>query len=696
MPITTSLAAATRTALSFLALLLCAAVPASAAVSTWTAAGATSDFSDALNWDAFPTPDCDLVFPSGAPWAAKGAPVNDIVGLEVNAINIYESYVITGNAISCKIINDNTASPVIVALPLRTAGSAALTITVTTGGATLNLTGRISGAGPVTYGGPGIKRLAGSVDNTLSGVSTVALGSLVLDSAAAVSVAGPLVVNSGATAILLAAPEIKDTALVTVDGTFDLSAATGSDGTATETIGGLAGTGVVTLGAKTLGAAGQPAPTVFAGGFSGTGGFRQALGGTQVFSGTSFPYTGTTTLTGGAVHVWGTLTDSPVAVSGGTLVLAGGGTVGAVVLSGGAASAIGFDETISAMTMHGTTSSLTVGSGSVFQVVSRSPTMYSFVSTATAAIGGATLSIDTSNFTPTVGSVMLIIDNTGGSPVSGTFAGLTQGATVASSSNAGTTFTISYAGGDGNDVTLTGTAVALDSTAPAISAVGAGSLTGSSATISWTTDELSDSQVEYGTTATYGSLTAVAPTLVTAHGVGLSGLAGATLYHYRVSSRDAAGNRATGADATFTTTADTTGPVQTVIAVDSVTGTTARVTWTTDEASDSQVAYGPTAAYGSLTTLDGSLVTAHIVALSGLTLSTVYHYQVLSRDAAGNLTTSGDATFTTTDGTVAGSGGTSSGRCGSGSVLALLALVGLLSLRLRGGRRGQAAARRVA
>lgn len=684
MPIITPLAAAPRLAILSFAFLLLAAVPANAAVSTWVAAGGTSNFSDASNWDAFPTPDCDLVFPAGTPWASKGAPVNDIIGLEVNAINIYETYNITGNAIACKNINDNSAGTATIALPLSTVGSAALTVTVTTGGATLNLSGRLSGAGPVTYGGPGIKRLNGTINNTLSGISTVALGSLVLDSSANVAIAGPLVINSGATATLMTAPEIADTATVTVDGTFDISAATGSDGTATETIGGLSGTGVVTLGAETLGCTAQVSPTNFAGGFSGTGGLRQSTSGIQILSGTSFPYTGTTTLTGGSVHIWGTMTDSPVAVSGGTLVLAGDATVGAIVLSGGSASRLSFDETISAMTMHGTTTSLTVGSASIFEVVSRSPTMYSFISTAAATVSGATLVVDTSNFSPTVASVMVIIDNTGGGPVVGTFAGLAQGATVTSATNSGTTFVISYTGGDGNDVTLTGATIAGDTTAPAISAVAAGSITGTSAAITWTTDEASDSQVEYGTTTAYGSVSSLAASLVTSHDVALSGLVGSTLYHYRVLSRDAAGNRATGSDATFTTTADVAAPVISAITVGTIRGTTAVVAWSTDEASDSQVEYGLTAAYGSITTIDASLVSAHSVPLSGLTVSTLYHYRVLSRDAAGNLATSSDGTFTTTNGS--GNGSSSSG-CGSGGVFAALFLGLLLSVRFGGGMR---------
>jgi hypothetical protein len=73
----------------------------------------------------------------------------------------------------------------------------------------------------------------------------------------------------------------------------------------------------------------------------------------------------------------------------------------------------------------------------------------------------------------------------------------------------------------------------------------------------------------------------------------------------------------------------------------------ATVTWTTDEPADSQVEYGTTTAYGSLTVLDPNLITAHSQVLSPLKASTLYHYRVKSRDAAGNLAVSGDFTFTT-------------------------------------------------
>jgi hypothetical protein len=73
----------------------------------------------------------------------------------------------------------------------------------------------------------------------------------------------------------------------------------------------------------------------------------------------------------------------------------------------------------------------------------------------------------------------------------------------------------------------------------------------------------------------------------------------------------------------------------------------ATITWTTDKAADSQVAYGTTTAYGFTTTLNSAMVTSHSVNLIGLAASTTYHFQVLSRNAGGALATSGDFMFTT-------------------------------------------------
>ena len=284
--------------------------------------------------------------------------------------------------------------------------------------------------------------------------------------------------------------------------------------------------------------------------------------------------------------------------------------------------------------------------------------------------------------------------------------------------------------------------VAGDSTAPVISGVAASNITANGATISWTTNEASDTQVEYGTSTSYGSTSALNATLVTSHSQNLSGLTAGTLYHYRVRSRDAAGNLAISGDFTFATTGappDTTPPAVSItapaggtrvrgtinvtanasdnvgvagvqfrvdganlgaedtaapyqvswntatasngshtltavardaagnsrassgvtvtvdnaapaisgVAASNITSSSATISWTTNEASDTQVEYGTTTSYGSTSSLNAALVTSHSQSISGLTAGTLYHYRVRSQDAAGNLGISGDFTFTT-------------------------------------------------
>lgn len=84
------------------------------------------------------------------------------------------------------------------------------------------------------------------------------------------------------------------------------------------------------------------------------------------------------------------------------------------------------------------------------------------------------------------------------------------------------------------------------------------------------------------------------------------------------------------------------------IQVTSVTGEAATVTWSTEFPADSQVEFGLTQSYGSASPIDPAKVVGHAVLLTGLTVSTLYHYRVKSLGDV--LLVSGDFTFSTQPG----------------------------------------------
>jgi fructose-1-phosphate kinase PfkB-like protein len=181
---------------------------------------------------------------------------------------------------------------------------------------------------------------------------------------------------------------------------------------------------------------------------------------------------------------------------------------------------------------------------------------------------------------------------------------------------------------------------------PAISTVGAGSTTLNSATIAWTTDQPATSRVTYGTTIAYGSTTTLNSNSVTAHAQSLGGLSAATLYHYRVySTNNSSGEQTVSGDFTFMTA--TPPPVISGVAAGSITSSGATITWSTDQASTTQIQYGTTTSYGKATTLNSSLATKHSQALTALAAATRYHFRVLSTNSSGKQTVSGDFMFTT-------------------------------------------------
>jgi len=100
-----------------------------------------------------------------------------------------------------------------------------------------------------------------------------------------------------------------------------------------------------------------------------------------------------------------------------------------------------------------------------------------------------------------------------------------------------------------------------DITPPIISNIQATNITETSATITWTTDELSSSEVWYAASSTIHWYTATGTIAVkvtdtnnvTSHSIGLSGLSSGKIYYYIVVSKDSAGNTATSTEQSFTT-----------------------------------------------------------------------------------------------------------------------------------------------
>ena len=134
------------------------------------------------------------------------------------------------------------------------------------------------------------------------------------------------------------------------------------------------------------------------------------------------------------------------------------------------------------------------------------------------------------------------------------------------------------------------------------------------------------------------------------HQIIIRGLSDGTTYQLVVKGRDKIGNEAISDSQTFTTATDTRPPQITDLGIEGenvpATTNTAQdstaqlvVSWNTDEPSSSQVAFseGTGKDYSQKTQEDSALTVNHLVIISNLTPSKVYHLQALSRDKAGNL-----------------------------------------------------------
>lgn len=135
--------------------------------------------------------------------------------------------------------------------------------------------------------------------------------------------------------------------------------------------------------------------------------------------------------------------------------------------------------------------------------------------------------------------------------------------------------------------------------------------TANTAVVNWTTAVPADSQVEFGTTAAYGSSTPMDAAKALAHSVTITGLTPGTSYHCRMLSRDSAGSLVIGIDYPFATPL----PVSVSVSPTSasiMSGTTQQFTATVSNASDTSVTW--TSSAGAITST--GLFTAPVVASS--------------------------------------------------------------------------------
>ncbi|PJA90370.1 MAG: hypothetical protein CO137_00450, partial [Candidatus Magasanikbacteria bacterium CG_4_9_14_3_um_filter_32_9] len=195
-------------------------------------------------------------------------------------------------------------------------------------------------------------------------------------------------------------------------------------------------------------------------------------------------------------------------------------------------------------------------------------------------------------------------------------------------------------GGDGYSFTT------LDG--PSISAVTTQSILNTKVTITWNTNQFSNTSVFYSTNSDMSGATELTTDeSVTQHTSNVTGLEAATTYYYYVVSGVAIDNSG-GEYYSFTTSNDTVPPVLTSISAIGVTDNDAVIVWTSNEGATSQVQYGlETGIYTTSTVENINLNTNHAVTLSSLTTESTYYYIVVSTDGSGNTATSTEYTFTT-------------------------------------------------
>lgn len=312
---------------------------------------------------------------------------------------------------------------------------------------TLNISGVINGLAGLTKLGPGTLVYSGTASNTYLGTTRVNEGTLRLarTGAAGLSIPGALIIGDGAGIDLVeirgAFAQIDDYAPVTVEDSGWLVVETG------EIIGSLSGAGHVHLfPGQGLGIGLNNASTTFNGVISGSGGLLKYGDGILTLTGTN-TYTGGTTVGDGTLIVNGEQPSSGVIVLP-AATLSGSGHVGNVAVHGRLApgNPAGYLRTGNVNFNPGSTYAVEVHTGAW------GDTHDWVIADGAVDLTGASLDL-TLGSPPYAGQQSLILDKDTLGAITGTFAGLPEGAQIVVNQ---IPLRVSYAGtADGNDVVLT-------------------------------------------------------------------------------------------------------------------------------------------------------------------------------------------------------------------------------------------------
>lgn len=318
-------------------------------------------------------------------------------------------------------------------------------VTLSLGGAqpgTATLSGPVSGGGGLAAVGIGTLRLGGLEHNTWTGPTSFAGVTVQLSGFHRVSVPADVHLSGGATMVTAwYGEQIADTATVTADAgtTVELKKVT-------ETIAGLAGGGTLVLAPESHLVIAGAADTGFAGRIDGAGRITKQGAGTWTLAPNPMPPpTGALDIAGGrVVHRRDWTGGAAVTVkNGGTL--SGDGDLGTLQVDAGGVLDPGTVATPAALGA----AALTLAPGSTLRL--RRTGAVARVEAGAAIVGGATLELAPTSL-PAVGGAWTIIQMAGNAvKVGGVFAGLGEGMNF---EQAGAWWTITYQGGDGNDVVV--------------------------------------------------------------------------------------------------------------------------------------------------------------------------------------------------------------------------------------------------